>query len=88
MEFLRNKILIVLLFLSTLTFGQSITYSYIDPCTKQFKRIEVLSQNGNFPITITYYNQIQNFTPQQLQNGEFEIGYNELNYKCDLSKQN
>ena len=78
MEFLRNKILIVLLFLSTLTFGQSITYSYIDPCTKQFKRIEVLSQNGNFPITITYYNQIQNFTPQQLQNGEFDIWANSI----------
>jgi hypothetical protein len=78
MEFLRNKILIVLLFLSTLTFGQSITYSYIDPCTKQFKRIEVLSQNGNFPITITYYNQIQNFTPQQLQNGEFDVWANSI----------
>jgi hypothetical protein len=78
MAFSKNKILIVLLFLSTLTFGQSITYSYIDPCTKQFKRIEVPSQNGNFPITVTYYNQIQNFTPQQLQNGEFDIWANSI----------
>ena len=78
MEFLRNKILIVLLFLSTLTFGQSITYSYIDPCTKQIKRMEIPSQNGNFPITVVYYNQIQNFTPQQLKNGEFDIWANSI----------
>jgi hypothetical protein len=78
MEFLKNKIFIVLLFLSTLTFSQSITYSYIDPCTKQFKKIEVPSQNGTFPITINYYNQVQNFSPQQLQNGEFDVWANSI----------
>jgi hypothetical protein len=72
MESLRSKIFVFLIFLSTLSFGQTITHSYIDPCTKEIKRIEIPSQNGNFPITVTYYGQVQTFTPQQLQSGEFE----------------
>lgn len=76
MAFLKNNLLVVLLFLSTLSFGQTITYSYIDPCTKEIKKLEVPSQNGNFPVTVTYYGQIQNFTPQQLQSGEFDVWAN------------
>ncbi len=76
MAFLKNKLFVVLFFLSTISFGQTITHSYIDPCTKEIKKLEVPSQNGNFPVTVTYYGQIQNFTPQQLQNGEFDIWAN------------
>jgi hypothetical protein len=78
MAFLKNNLFVVLLFLSTLSFGQTITYSYIDPCTKEIKRLEVPSQNGTFPVTVTYYGQIQNFTPQQLQSGEFDVWANNV----------
>lgn len=78
MAFLKNNLFIVLLFLSTLSFGQTIIYSYIDPCTKEIKRLEVPSQNGTFPVTVTYYGQIQNFTPQQLQSGEFDVWANNV----------
>jgi hypothetical protein len=78
MAYLKNNLFVVLLFLSTLSFGQTITYSYIDPCTKEIKRLEVPSQNGNFPVTVTYYGQVQNFTPQQLQSGEFDIWANSV----------
>lgn len=76
MAYLRNNLFVVLLFLSTLSFGQTFSYSYIDPCTKEIKKLEVPSQNGNFPITVTYYGQVQNFTPQQLQNGAFDTWAN------------
>lgn len=78
MAFLKNNLFVVLLFLSTLSFGQTITYSYIDPCTKEIKKLEVPSQNGNFPVTVTYYGQVQNFTPQQLQSGEFDTWANSI----------
>lgn len=75
---LRNNILLILFFLSTFSFAQTFQHSYIDPCTKQIKILQVPAQNGNFPITITYYGQVQNFTPQQLQNGEFDIWANDV----------
>lgn len=72
MVYLRINLVLLLLLISNLVVGQTITHTYIDPCTKKPKKIEIISQNGNFPITVTYYGQVQNFTPQQLQDGTFD----------------
>lgn len=78
MVFLKSNVFFLLMFLCTLSFAQTVTYTYIDPCTKESKKIEVSSQNGSTPITMTYYGQVKNFTPQQLQNGEFDIWANNV----------
>ena len=74
MDTLKYKILftLCLLGIGLSLKAQSFSYTYVDPCTKELKRIEVPSQNGNFPIVMTYYGVSQTFTPQQLQNGEFD----------------
>ena len=53
--------------------GQSFTYSYIDPCTKQSKFIYA---DMSAPIVISYYGQIQTFTYTQLSDGTFDTWIN------------
>ena len=48
--------------------AQSYNYSYTDPCTGQLKTLSV-PINGS--VAISYYGQIQNFSPAELQNGTF-----------------
>jgi len=55
--------------------GQSFTYSYIDPCTKQNK---IIYADMSAPIVISYYGQIQTFTYTQLYNGEFDGWINNI----------
>ena len=50
-------------------YGQSFTYSYIDPCTKEVKFINA---DMSAPIIISYYGQVQTFKYEQLYNGEFD----------------
>lgn len=52
--------------------AQSISYSYIDPCTKKTKNINVSNINGSLPIVMNYYGQVRAFTPTELQNGTFD----------------
>ena len=54
-------------------FGQSFTYSYIDPCTKQSK---VIFADMSAPIVIAYYGQVETFTYEQLYNGTFDLWMN------------
>ena len=58
---------ILLLFCLTAT-SQTLTYSYIDPCTGTLKQINV-PDNG---ITVTYFNQVKTFSKTDFQNGNFE----------------
>ena len=58
---------ILLLFVFNLSFGQSFTFSYNDPCTGVLKSL-VVPSNG---ITVSYYGQIQTFSPLDFQNGNF-----------------
>lgn len=79
MEFSKNNILFVLLcFFSTIAWSQSFNYSYIDPCTKEVKRIDISATNGSFPVTMTYYGQVRTFTTQQLTNGTFDAWTNSV----------
>jgi hypothetical protein len=55
--------------------GQSFTYSYIDPCTKDMKTVYA---DMNSPIIIVYYGQVKTFSYQDLQVGNLEIWMNDL----------
>ena len=50
--------------------GQSFTYSYIDPCTKELKSIYA---DMSAPIVISYYGQVKTFTYDELSNGTFDL---------------
>ena len=58
--------------------AQSISYSYIDPCTKETKNITVSELNGTLPIVMNYYGQVRSFTPTELQNGTFDSWANSV----------
>jgi hypothetical protein len=55
--------------------GQSFTYSYVDPCTKNIKFINA---DMSAPIVIAYYGQIQTFTYTQLSDGTFDAWINNI----------
>ena len=58
--------------------AQSISYSYVDPCTKETKNITVSGLNGTLPIVMNYYGQVKAFTPTELQNGTFDSWANSV----------
>ena len=58
--------------------GQSFTYSYIDPCTKQSKFIYT---DMSAPIVISYYGQIKSFTYDEISNGTFDSWINSIYIK-------
>ncbi len=75
MVYLKTKILIILMIIGLPLLGQSFTYSYIDPCTKQSKFIYA---DMSAPIVISYYGQIQTFTYTQLSDGTFDAWINNI----------
>jgi hypothetical protein len=68
MKLLKTLCFFVLVVLTTSLRAQTFVYSYTDPCTGLIKSINVPS-NG---ITVTYFNQIQTFNPNDFQNGVFD----------------
>jgi hypothetical protein len=75
MVYLKTKILFILMIIGLPLLGQSFTYSYIDPCTKQSKFIYA---DMSAPIVISYYGQIQTFTYTQLSDGTFDAWINNI----------
>lgn len=57
-----------LLLISCAVKSQTFVYSYTDPCTGLLKSMNVPS-NG---VTVTYFGQIQTFSPNDFQNGVFD----------------
>ncbi len=57
-----------LLLISCAVKSQTFVYSYTDPCTGLIKSMNVPS-NG---VTVTYFGQIQTFSPNDFQNGVFD----------------
>ena len=55
--------------------GQSFTYTYVDPCTKDMKTIYA---DMNSPIVVVYYGQAKTFSYNDLQTGNLEIWMNDL----------
>jgi hypothetical protein len=78
MGWYKNILLLLILLLGLTSRGQSFSYTYIDPCTKEVKNISVSDMNGNLPIVMNYYGQVKTFTPTELQNGSFDIWANDV----------
>jgi len=66
---LKTKILFLFIFIGLPIFGQSFSYQYVDPCTKEIKMIYA---DMSTPIMISYYGQTKAFTYEQLQDGTFD----------------
>ena len=73
MASLQNKILLIFMLIGLPLLGQSFTYSYIDPCTKQSKFINA---DMSAPIVISYYGQVKTFTYGELSDGTFDTWIN------------
>jgi len=81
-----KKILIILsLLFSSNLFGQGFTYSYVDPCSKKQKVINI---TGNQNVTVNYLGFIGSFSQTDFANGTFDnwmanIQVQAANQPCD-----
>jgi len=71
-EYLKNKILILLLCLPFATFGQW-SYTFTDPCTLNQQTIQMGSSNS---IALNYFGNVQTFTQTDFTNGTFDSWMN------------
>lgn len=78
MTCLKSFLLLFSLIIISGVKAQSISYSYVDPCTKEIKNITVSGLNGTLPIVMNYYGQVRSFTPTELQNGTFDSWANSV----------
>lgn len=74
----KRKILIFLFFLfASVAYGQSISYTYVDPCTGIPNTVTVSSQSGT--VVMFYAGNYQTFTMAQLQAGGYEAWVAQVN---------
>ena len=71
--------------MSTVLFGQGFTYSYVDPCSRQIKTLQV---TNNQAITVNYLGNINSFSSNDFINGNFDLWVNQItaavaNQPCD-----
>ena len=62
---------ILLLLVSSISFGQGFSYSYVDPCTKKTNTVYIPSGQGS--VTVSYYGVSSTFTQADFQNGAFSL---------------
>ena len=60
---------ILLLLVSSASFGQGFSYSYVDPCSKKTNTVYIPSGQGS--VTVSYYGASSTFTQADFQNGVF-----------------
>ena len=80
---------ILLLLVSSISFGQGFTYSYVDPCSKKLKVINI--PNANSSVTVNYLGYVNTFTKDDFDNGNFAGWVGDLSTKyasapCDEVK--
>jgi hypothetical protein len=80
---------ILLLLVSSISFGQGFTYSYVDPCSKKLKVINI--PNANSTVTVNYLGYVNTFTKNDFDNGNFAGWVGDLSTKyasapCDEVK--
>ena len=68
MEYLKNKILILLFFLPLVSYGQW-SYTFTDPCTLNQQTIQVA---GNNSVALNYFGSVQTFSEDDFSNGVFD----------------
>lgn len=74
---------------SSISFGQGFTYSYVDPCSKKLKVINI--PNANSSVTVNYLGYVNTFTKDDFDNGSFAGWVGDLSTKyasapCDEIK--
>ena len=62
---------ILLLLVSSASFGQGFSYSYVDPCSKKTNTVYIPSGQGS--VTVSYYGVSSTFTQADFQNGTFSL---------------
>jgi len=67
-EYLKNKILILLFFLPLVSYGQW-SYTFTDPCTLNQQTIQVA---GNNSVALNYFGSVQTFSEDDFSNGVFD----------------
>ncbi len=68
MEYLKNKILILLFFLPLVSYGQW-SYTFTDPCTLNQQTIQIA---GNNSVALNYFGNVQTFSEDDFSNGVFD----------------
>jgi hypothetical protein len=71
--------------LTSYLFGQGFTYSYVDPCSRQVKTLQI---TNNQAITVNYLGNINSFSSNDFVNGAFDNWVNQItaattNQPCD-----
>ncbi len=82
---MRKSLIILSLLFSSNLFGQGFTYSYVDPCSKKQKVINI---TGNQNVTVNYLGFIGSFSQTDFANGTFDnwmanIQVQAANQPCD-----
>lgn len=71
--------------MSSYLFGQGFTYSYVDPCSRQVKTLQITNSQA---ITVNYLGNINSFSSTDFTNGTFDAWINQItataaNQPCD-----
>ena len=82
---MKNILTTLFVIISTAILGQGFTYSYVDPCSRQLKTLQV---SNNQAITINYLGNINSFSTNDFINGTFDAWVNQItaaaaNQPCD-----
>ncbi len=68
MEYLKNKILLILFLLPLVSYGQW-SYTFTDPCTLTQQTIQIGGSNN---VALNYFGNVQTFTQDDFSNGAFD----------------
>lgn len=82
---MKKVLTTIFVVLSSFVFGQGFTYSYVDPCSRQVKTLQV---TNNQSITVNYLGNINSFSSTDFINGNFDNWVNQItaataNQPCD-----
>ena len=72
---MKKVITTIFVVMSTYLFGQGYTYSYVDPCSKEVRSIQV---TNNQAITVNYLGNINSFSSNDFLNGTFDNWVNQI----------
>jgi hypothetical protein len=67
-EYLKNKILLILFLLPLVSYGQW-SYTFTDPCTLTQQTIQI---GGSNSVALNYFGNVQTFTQDDFSNGAFD----------------
>jgi len=72
---MKKSLTTLFVVLSSYLFGQGFTYSYVDPCSRQVKTIQV---TNNQSIVVNYLGNVGSFSSNDFMNGTFDAWVNQI----------